>query len=292
VLAARLQSNQHRGVDLARKLQFHETSMVNTSAPIRVLLADSHALFREGLRLLLEADANICVVGETGDGEEAVELTRRLEPDVMLLDLKISPCSGIETLKVIQKLALPVRVLMLAIEEEEVQIGTLLRTGAFGLIMKESTSTLLRKGIRAVMEGQYWIARGSISDLVRELMKENKQAIKGPTSAKWELTFREEQIVAEIVSGSTNKQIAKDLDLSEQTVKHHLTSIFDKVGASSRLELALMVHHFSMTHQDSHLIGEEDKVMQNPLHKQEGKIASPTTALANPSIPKSSKACA
>lgn len=292
MLAARLQSNQHRSVDLARKLQFHETSMDNTSAPIRVLLADSHALFREGLRLLLEADANICVVGETGDGEEAVELACRLEPDVMLLDLKISPCSGIETLKVIQKLALPVRVLMLAIEQEEVQIGTLLRTGAFGLIMKESTSALLRKSIRAVMEGQYWIARRSISDLVRELMKENKQVIRGSTSAKWGLTLREEQIVAEIVSGSTNKQIAKDLDLSEQTVKHHLTSIFDKVGASSRLELALMVRYFSMTHQDSHLIGEKDAVMQNPLHKQEGNIAPPTTAIANPFIPKSSKACA
>jgi DNA-binding NarL/FixJ family response regulator len=290
MLWPKLQSSQDWSVVLVREIQFHGMYMGNTSASIRVLVADSHQLFREGLRLLLELDANICVVGETGDGEEAMELARTLEPDVLLLDPNISPRSGIEILKVVQNLALPIRVLILAMEGEELQILGLLTSGASGFVMKESTGALLRKSIHAVAEGQYWIGRTNMADLIRALIKENKRTSRGSTPTKWGLTSREEQIVAEIICGSTNKQIAQTLDLSEQTVKHHLTNIFDKVGASNRLELALMVRHFSVSEQDSYVTGQEDPSTLNSLPKQVENIDPPTEATSNPLIPRSSKA--
>jgi two-component system nitrate/nitrite response regulator NarL len=212
----------------------------------RVVIADSHLLFRSGVRMLLEMDPKICVVGDAADGQEAVELTRALKPDVTLLELGITNCSGVEAMGFIQRLPSAVHTLVLTTKGEEFQYLETIRLGASGLVSKECSSQLLCKSIHAVMAGEYWIGRQIISELVRELRHSTRSPPTGIGQEKWKLTKREHQIVTEIVSGSTNKQIAKDLNLSEQTVKHHLTSIFNKVGASNRLELALMVRHFSV----------------------------------------------
>lgn len=218
--------------------------MHNPVNPVRVLIADDHPVFREGLRLLLELDSRIHVVGEAGNGKEAAEQTRKLRPDLVLLDLRMPHHSGIEALKLIQQLSFPVRVLILATEVEKDDIVEVLKRGAAGIILKESSTQLLRKSIHAVMAGEYWVERQSISDLVQELTRRTVVVSTDAPQGPWRLTPRERQIVAEIVAGRTNREIAEQLGVSEQTVKHHLTNIFDKVGVHNRLELALFsVHH-------------------------------------------------
>lgn len=219
--------------------------MYNVTHVVRVLIADDHPVFREGLRLLLELDRKIRVIGEARDGQEAAEMTRKLKPDLVLLDLRMPRCTGIDALKLIQKLPFPVRVLILATEVERHDIVEVLKCGAAGIVLKESTTQLLRKSIHAVVAGEYWVERQNISDLVRELTRRPGRASPDVPQGPWRLTPRERQIVAEVVAGRTNKEIAQELCVSLQTVKHHLTNIFDKVGVHNRLELALFSVHNS-----------------------------------------------
>jgi two-component system, NarL family, nitrate/nitrite response regulator NarL len=216
----------------------------NASHPIRILIADDHALFRDGLRRLLEAKPGFRVVGEAANGEEAIERTRALKPDVVLLDLFMPRGAGMEVLGAIHRQSLSVRTLILATTVEPLQIVEALVRGASGIVCKDSTSQLLYKSLHAVMAGEYWIGRRNVSDLIRELKKHPPTPPQDVREKHWNLTIRESQIIGEISSGRANKEIAQTLGISEQTVKHHLTSIFDKLGVFNRLELALFsIHH-------------------------------------------------
>lgn len=240
--------------------------LYNLGHIVRVLIADDHPMFREGLRMLLELDRKIRVVGEARDGQEAAELARKLKPDLVLLDLRMPRCTGIDALKLIQKLPFQVRVLVLATEVERHDIVEVLKCGAAGIILKESTTQLLRKSIHAVVAGEYWVERQSISDLVRELTRRPGPASPDAPQGQgpWKLTPRERQIVSEVVAGRTNKDIAQELCVSLQTVKHHLTNIFDKVGVHNRLELALFsVHNSSVGVQSVDLVRPADAHLHN-----------------------------
>jgi two-component system, NarL family, nitrate/nitrite response regulator NarL len=220
------------------------------SQHVRVLVADDHPPFREGLRLLLETDPNIKVVGEAHDGKEAAALVSKLKPNLLLMDLQMPRCSGMESLKLIQGLSLPVRILILATAIQKSEIIEALRYGASGIILKETATQLLRKSISSVMAGQYWIEREGVSDAVRESEKGPSVILQDVSKPNWQLTPRQKQIVAEVASGKTNSEIAQELGMSEQTVKHHLTNIFDKVGVYNRLELALFAVHHSLVSND------------------------------------------
>jgi two-component system nitrate/nitrite response regulator NarL len=207
-----------------------------SSAPIRILIADDHGIFRDGLRRLLEAEPNLCVVGEAADGAEAVALVAQLRPDILLLDLAMPRVPGMEALRELAAGQHPVRTILLTASAERPQILEALKLGARGVVLKESATQVLLKSIAAVMAGSYWVGRESVPDL-KELVLDN--AAPEQPGRRYGLTRREMQMVAAIVEGSSNREIAQKFNVREDTVKHHLTSIFSKLEVSTRLELAL-----------------------------------------------------
>jgi len=221
--------------------------MENIRPPYRIVIADDHPIFRDGLRRLLELDAAFVVVGEAADGGEAIKLVKQLGPEVLLLDLAMPRVPGLEALSELSKAKTPVRTILLTAQIERAQIVEALQLGARGIVLKESATELLMEAMRVVMSGQYWVGRESVSDLVATLRELMPKGGEEPSSRRFGLTPREMEVISAIVAGYTNKDIAQRFAISEQTVKHHLTNIFDKVGVSNRLELALFAvnHHLT-----------------------------------------------
>ena len=211
---------------------------------INILIADDHPIFRGGLRALIEAESGFKLAGEAVDGEQAVALTRKLKPDILLLDLAMPKLSGLEVVKMLSTPPVPTRIVLLTAAIEDEQITEALRLGARGVILKDTATQLLIKSIRCVVAGEFWVGRGNVQGLVQALQMAHTMQPEDPAK-KFALTAREMEVLASIVEGYSNKEIAKRFSISEQTVKHHLSSIFDKVGVSNRLELAL----FSVNHQ-------------------------------------------
>ena len=218
---------------------------------VRILLADDHPILRHGLRKLLEVEPDLRVIGEAGDGIEAVKGVHRLKPDLLLLDLNMPRQTGLEALREIGPMS-STRTVVLAAAIEKAQVAEAIQFGARGVVLKESATELLLRCIRAVMRGQYWVGREVVFSLIealRDLLPMDGNRQNG--QANFGLTPREMEVITAVVNGYTNKDIAQSFSLSIQTVKHHLTSIFDKLGVSNRLELAL----FTVNH---HLVGEDE----------------------------------
>jgi two-component system, NarL family, nitrate/nitrite response regulator NarL len=224
--------------------------MPNFPKIVRILIADDHALFRDGLRMVFRSEPDMQVVGEAADGEQTIDLVKRVEADVLLLDLNMPRVRGLDVLRTIAPVDDELKVIVLTASIEKKQILECLRLGARGVVLKESAAELLLSCIRAVVAGQFWLGREAIADVVQafqsvspgQVYQQNKQQPFG-------LTPREREIVASVVEGCSNRDIAKKLSLSEDTVKHHLTNIFDKLGVSSRLELAMSALHHGLTEQ-------------------------------------------
>jgi two-component system, NarL family, nitrate/nitrite response regulator NarL len=211
------------------------------SQPIRILLADDHPIFRDGLRRLLEAEPDLKVIGEACDGAEAVKMARQLKPDILLLDLAMPRMPGLEALREMSSgpANSSVRVILLTAAAEKKQIVEALQLGARGVVLKDSATQLLLKSIHTVMSGEYWVGRESVSNLVQYLRNLVQSFGEESKQKKFGLTPRELEIVSAVVAGYSNKEIAEYFKISEDTVKHHLSNIFDKLGVSTRLELAL-----------------------------------------------------
>jgi two-component system, NarL family, nitrate/nitrite response regulator NarL len=202
---------------------------------VRIVIADDHSLVRNGLRRILETEADFKVVGEASDGDEALACIRKLSPDVLLLDLAMPRTDGLQVLRELRLIPQAVNVVMLTAAIDRAQINEAVRLGAHGVVMKTSAIDVLIKSIRCVMDGQYWLDRNTLAEIVRT---------PAPSDSHFGLTDRELQLVSLISAGGSNKQIAQTLGITEATVKRHLANVFDKTGVSTRLELAV----FAMNH--------------------------------------------
>ena len=211
---------------------------------IQILIADGQPILRDGLKRLLESQPDFHVLADTGDGSEFVKLASDLKPDVALLGSKLSKCSAIDALRKIAAGQNNVRTILLVDAIQRSEIIEALNVGVRGVVLKSADSHLLFKSIRTVNDGAYWFSRGNTSDLVRSLRSLSalvEQQIKLQACA---LSAQQLQIVKAIVEGCSNKDIARELAVSERTVKYHLTRIFKKVGVSGRMELA----RYSLNH--------------------------------------------
>src|SRR5580765_1306751 len=213
---------------------------------INILIADDHPIFRDGLRRLLEAEPGLKVIGEACDGAEAVKMARELKPDILLLDLAMPRHPGLEALRDLGSGQQSVRVILLTAAAEKQQIVEALQLGARGVVLKDSATQLLLKSIHTVMSGEYWVGRESVSNLVQYLRTLMQSSGEEARQKKFGLTPRELEIVSAVVAGYANKEIAECFKISEDTVKHHLSNIFDKLGVSTRLELALFAVNQSL----------------------------------------------
>jgi len=224
--------------------------MSKTDKKVRIIIADDHPILRDGLRSLLETEPDLQVIAEAGDGAEAVRLVRKHKPDIVLMDLSMPKRSGLDALRELDGSSVLTRVIVLAATVERAHVLEALQLGARGVVSKESATKLLLKSIRTVMAGQYWVGRESVSDVVNAMRTVRSPATEEAPTTNYGLTPRELEVVKMIVAGYSNREIARKLEVSEQTVKHHLTSAFDKLGVYNRLELAL----FAVDHR---LVGEE-----------------------------------
>ena len=213
---------------------------------IRILIADDHPVFRQGLISVFRSEKEFEIVGEAVDGKQALELIQKLHPDILLLDMIMPRLAGLDTLRELANAPAPVRTIVLTASIEKEQIAQALQLGARGIVLKDAPTEILLASIRTVMNGQFWVGQEKVTDLV-EILRSYLPAAEEVKTAKrnFGLTVRELDVVSAIVSGFTNREIAQKFSISEQTVKHHLRNIFDKVGVSNRLELAL----FAINHQ-------------------------------------------
>ena len=255
--------------------------MNSRQKPVRIAMADDHPMFRAGLRSLLGSSHHLTIVGEASNGSEAVSVVRETRPDVLLLDVAMPLLSGFEVLREISDLQKNVRSILLTANIARSEVIYALQLGARGVLWKNSAAPLLLKSIECVMNEELWISRELIADLVETLRgapvvspnassdlsaellraetlamgrRESKRtkpsediesvSFRNRSGKKFGLTAREVEIVKAIVDGQSNRDIAVAFGISEYTVKHHLTRIFDKVGVYSRLELAVFaIHH-------------------------------------------------
>jgi two-component system, NarL family, nitrate/nitrite response regulator NarL len=203
---------------------------------VRIVIADEHPIFRDGLRRLLETEPRLRIVGETSDSLEVPKLVRELAPDILLFGLSSAHRSPVETLQEVAGCETPVRTIVLTGAIHTPEVLAAVQFGAAGVLSKDSPADVLFMGIDSVMDGHYWVGDAAVSDVTASLRKLN---VARRRTKAFGLTRRELEIVRAVVSGYTNKQIAQQFNISESTVKRHITHIFDKVGASTRIEVAL-----------------------------------------------------
>jgi two-component system nitrate/nitrite response regulator NarL len=210
---------------------------------IRIVIADDHPIFRDGLKKLLSLEADFQVIGEAQTGQQTVELVETLHPDVLLLDLKMPGMDGIAALQRLQDKIKDTRVILLTASDQEQEVVQAVRLGTAGVVRKQHTTDLLIKSIRKVAAGEIWMDGQLTAAVMREFTEPAPPAQERPKSL---LSVREREIVGLVCQGFRNKEIAEKMFISEQTVKNHLHNIFDKLGVSDRLELALYAIHKKM----------------------------------------------
>jgi len=209
------------------------------AAPIRIVVADDHPVVRFGVRNMLTSEPGFEVVGEAEDGDDAITQTLELEPDILLLDLLMPRLPGLEAMRAIMTKSPRVKIVLLTSTISTQQVIEALQIGARGILLKEAVAGDLSHALRAVLGGDYWIGGERVANLLKALQELQAKAAAVPERKTYGLTPRELEVVTCIVEGCSNRDIAKQFTISEETVKRHLSNVFDKTGVSTRLELAL-----------------------------------------------------
>jgi DNA-binding NarL/FixJ family response regulator len=201
---------------------------------IRVLICDDHALFRRGLVMVLESEDGIEVVAEAEDGEDAVAKAEETAPDVILMDVRMPKMSGIEATRAIAEVVPTAKILMLTVSDEEEDLYEAVKAGATGYLLKEISIEEVANAIRAVITGQSLISPSMASKLLSEFNNLAKQAQQKVMAPK--LTDRELQVLKLVAQGLSNREVAEELFISENTVKNHVRNILEKLHLHSRME--------------------------------------------------------
>ena len=203
---------------------------------VRVLIVDDHALFRRGLQMVLEGESDIDVVGEAGDGHEAIVQAERTTPDVVLMDVRMPKRSGIEATRAIKDVLPSVKILMLTISDEEADLYEAIKAGASGYLLKEISIDEVANAVRSVQAGQSLISPSMASKLLTEFAamvkrRDERNQVPGPR-----LTERELEVLKLVAKGMNNRDIGAELFISENTVKNHVRNILEKLHLHSRME--------------------------------------------------------
>ncbi|KIH77776.1 two component transcriptional regulator, LuxR family [Geoalkalibacter ferrihydriticus] len=202
---------------------------------IRILIADDHTIMREGVRLLLETQADLKVVGEACDGVEALELARKLKPDIVLLDVAMPRMNGIDTTRMLREAVPGSRVVILSMFEKELYAHQALNAGAYGYVLKAASGEELLAAIRSAAAGNYYLCRRVHASVIQAYLAGERPA--AATSEYDELSEREKEVFALLVQGNSTIQIGKVLCVSAKTVEKHRTAISRKLGISNPIEL-------------------------------------------------------
>ena len=216
---------------------------------IRILIADNHPIVREGLSTVLRAEPDMAIVGEAADGAEALELIETNDPDVVLMELRLPRMEGLVVLRNLAARARRAKVLLFTGSEDREEFVEAMKLGCAGILMKSSAPGLIAKSIRKVYEGEIWLDANTTAAVIRQFAMPVDATVPGDGKhprGRAQLSQREREIIVLIAQGYKNKEIAEKMFITEQTVKNHLHNVFDKLGVSDRLELALYAIHNSL----------------------------------------------
>lgn len=224
---------------------------------IRVLIADGQPIVLEGLRYVLSQYSHIQVVGEAADGVEMIEKAMHLEPDIILLDFKLPRVDGLAVLRNIRERILGAKVIMFASSDSKDDFVEAMKLGCSGILLKENATALIEKSIQRVQAGEIWLDSNTTAAVIRHFASpkdfpaahtsaSNSASGSKSSRERAQLSQREREIIILIAQGYKNKEIAEKMFITEQTVKNHLHNVFDKLGVSDRLELALYAIHNSL----------------------------------------------
>jgi len=237
---------------------------VPTKTPIRIVVAEPLPLLRDGIRRILDAEPDLQVDAVAEEGAGAMRQVETHQPDVLLLDPELPGPSGTEILRRLASAGGPTRVLLFTTAISESELLESLKLGAHGLVLKDAPTDSLQKAVRVVTSGQYWFNRTTLTGLVDSLRRRlpSAQGRRSGRPSEPALTPREGQVVRFIGQGASNREISTRLGVSVDTVKHHLTSVYSKLGVSSRLELAVFAidHGLAEPGKDSKRPGPREKL--------------------------------
>jgi two-component system nitrate/nitrite response regulator NarL len=216
--------------------------------PIRILVVDDHTMVREYLRVLIENEPDMAIVGEAGNSADALAIAAREQPDVIVLDLNLSGEDAIDSLRALIASSEGSRVLILTGFNDPEKHRRAVHLGAVGVLLKDQAGKTFIKAIRKVLAGEVWLERSMTADILTDFARADEHRRHDPEAAKIEtLTEREREVIALVAEGLTTKRIAKRLFISEKTVSNHLTATYNKLGVSNRLELALYASRHGLT---------------------------------------------